>query len=116
MIPILASLLLALGLGIFAYPLLRRTTQEQAVRTRDELAGLQERYRNALADLQDADTDWEIGNLSEADYTTARTRHRRVAAEALRGMTTLSDERERIREELAREIASATSSNVPESV
>jgi hypothetical protein len=111
-IAILASALLAIGLAIFAYPLLRRTAPRQDGRGTGAVVDFQERYRNALADLQDAETDWQIGNLSPSDYELARDRHRRAAAEALRGITALADAREQIRAELAREVASATGSHV----
>jgi hypothetical protein len=111
---LLACALLALGLAIFGYPLLRRTGPRGQGRGTGQLVDLEERYRNALADLQDAEMDWQIGNLSPADYALARDRHRHAAAEALQAITVLTETRERVRAELAREIASATGSHLVE--
>jgi hypothetical protein len=108
MIPSLALLLMAIGLGIFAYPLLRRREREDLPTSPGAVTALNERYRNALADLQDAETDWQIGNLSAEDYETTRERHRLVAAQALQRLTSAAEERDRVRAELARELASAT--------
>ncbi len=114
MIPFLSVLLLIVGLTIFSYPLYRRRTPPEASAAPEALLELQERYRNALADLQDAETDWQIGNLSADDYARVRERHRRVAAEALRSIDTITDIRERVRAELEREIAAATSARLVE--
>ncbi len=114
MIPLLAVLLLVIGLVIFVYPIYRRGARPDTRATPETVTELEERYRNALADLQDAETDWQIGNLSAEDYAAVRERHRRVAAETLRSINAIADIRERAREELEREIAAATSAHVTE--
>lgn len=111
MIALLAFALLSIGLAIFGYPLLRRTSPTGRALRRDRLQQLTERYRNALADLQDAETDWQIGNLSPADYAAERERLRRAAAEALRGIATATEARERIRADLERAIAAVTATS-----
>jgi hypothetical protein len=93
---------------VFALPLIRQRQREEGREAGGGLVELHERYRNALADIQDAETDWQIGNLSEADFSAARDHHRRIAAEALREITAISEARERIRAELEHEIATAT--------
>jgi hypothetical protein len=112
LIPILAVLLIIVGLAIFVYPIYRRGARPEITPLPERLVALQERYRSTLADLQDTETDWQIGNLSQEDYTAARERHRRVAAETLRTMNTIADQRERVRAELEREIAAATSAQL----
>ncbi len=114
MTPVLAVLLLIIGLAIFVYPIYRRGAHPEAQALPERLVELQERYRNALADLQDTETDWQIGNLSEPDYAVARERNRRVAAETLRTISTIAVARDRVRAELEREIAAATSAQLAE--
>ncbi len=57
----------------------------------------EERYRGALADLQDLEMDWQLGNLSDDDYTALRETQRRRAAEALRQRDVREVERAHVR-------------------
>src|SRR5688572_6419725 len=66
------------------------------------LIELDERYRAALADLQDTEMDWEVGNLSEADYVALRERYRLRAAQTLREMDVRQALQEAVRTEVQR--------------
>jgi hypothetical protein len=111
---IAALVLISIALVIISRPLLSRHTAERVRSGPTGLAELEERYRNALADIQDAQNDWEIGNLSEEDYTQFREDGRRRAAAALRDLTVYADQRAQVRSEIEREIAAlSTASAAP---
>src|ERR1044071_4646644 len=102
----LAIVFTLIALAIVSQPLfLRRNTNRLAERDEPEL---QDRYRNAIADLQDAELDHEIGNLSTEEYEELRNRYRRRAADTLREIDQDRARREQYRAEIAREIAQRT--------
>jgi len=107
---IAAIVLVAIALGIISRPLLTRTTAGRSRAGVVVLPELEERYRSALADIQDAQNDWEIGNLSESDYARFRDDGRRRAAEALRDITGVAEQREQLRGNVARELAALRAS------
>jgi len=84
---IVALVLTAAALGVILAPALRRRATVASSGSAASLTEWQERYRSSLADLQDAEMDWQIGNLSDADYAVVREEQRRRAAEALRAVS-----------------------------
>ena len=84
---IVALVLTAAALGVILAPALRRRATVASSGSAASLTEWQERYRSSLADLQDAEMDWQIGNLSDADYAVVRAEQRRRAAEALRAVS-----------------------------
>ena len=84
---IVALVLTAAALGVILAPALRRRATVAGSGSAASLTEWQERYRSSLADLQDAEMDWQIGNLSDADYAVVRVEQRRRAAEALRAVS-----------------------------
>jgi len=102
---IAAIVLVAIGLAVISRPLFARSTRRRLEGVESRLAEVEERYRSALADIQDAQNDWEIGNLSEADYARFRYDGRRRAAEALREIAAFTERRAHIRREVERELA-----------
>lgn len=94
---IFALLLVVVALAATLYPL-RRSGRLRLPRREARVAELEERYRSALADLQDVELDRQVGNLIEADYAALRLRYRMRAAQVL---AELDAEREaRIRAEV----------------
>ena len=79
-----ALLLVAAALVAILYPLWSRVRPGSSRPSDGGLAVAEERYRSALADLQDTELDWENGSLSATDYSALRERYRRRAAETLR--------------------------------
>ena len=61
---------------------------------------IEEHYRSALADLQDTELDWQVGNLSEADYQRLRDHYRQRAAELLRELDQRASLRAAVVEEM----------------
>ncbi|MEA2641149.1 MAG: Photosynthesis system assembly factor [Chloroflexota bacterium] len=100
-----ALLLIAVVLSIMAQPLLIGRVPTRARSEPDDAREWDERYRAALADLQDAELDRELGNLSEGDYAAVRDHHRRRAALALQELDTRDAQRARVRAEIEREAA-----------
>ena len=100
-----ALLLTAVALSLMVHPLLAGRLPLRARSEADEAREWEERYRSALADLQDAELDLELGNLSEADYRVAYDQHRRRAAMALQELDTRDAQRARVRAEIEREAA-----------
>jgi hypothetical protein len=83
---IVALVLTAAALVVILAPVFRRRAAA-AGGSAASVTEWQERYRSSLADLQDAEMDWQIGNLSDADYALVRTEQRRRAAEALKAVS-----------------------------
>jgi hypothetical protein len=100
-----ALVLVCLSLFAIGYPLFSRRSGMIPSGETDSAAELEERYRSALADLQDLETDHEIGNLSEADYAELRDQHRLRAASALRAIDVQRIKHEELREQIQQEIA-----------
>ena len=103
MTTVLAIVFTAIALAIVSQPLFVRRGRSSTVELGE--AELQERYRNALADLQDAELDHEIGNLTNQEYDELRERYRLRAADALRQIDQDRARREQYRLDIAREIA-----------
>src|SRR3954452_20396443 len=103
MTTVLAIVFTAIALAIVSQPLFVRRSRSSTVELGE--AELQERYRNALADLQDAELDHEIGNLTNQEYEELRERYRLRAADSLRQIDQDRARREQYRLEIAREIA-----------
>ena len=83
-----ALVLVSVALCALLYPLLIRPRPGRSVSGEVDAAELQEQYRGALADLQDAQTDWEVGNISQDEYERLREGYRRRAAQLLRQIHT----------------------------
>ncbi|MPZ13650.1 MAG: hypothetical protein GEU73_04380 [Chloroflexi bacterium] len=105
MTTLLALILTALALAAIGYPLFARRGQTRLRSSGAALAEMEERYRSALADLQDLEADREIGNLSETDHGTLREQYRRRAAEVLREIDALHARETAVRVEFEREAA-----------
>lgn len=90
-----ALLLVLVALGATLYPL-RRAALTRAPRRTGRVRELEERYRAALADLQDIELDREVGNLAEPDYQTLRSRYRLRAAQMLAEIDAEVDARTRL--------------------
>ena len=71
----------------------------------------EQRYRGALADLQDLEMDRQLGNLSDDDYLAQREAQRRRAAEALRQMDLGEVERAQVRARIARDLTLSLASH-----
>lgn len=102
MTTVAALLLTIVAIAAVAYPLVQRSAAARLRGRGDDPNELEERYQSALADLQDVEADWEIGNLSLDDYTVLRDEHRLRAAETLRQIAAWQAQRERVRRELLR--------------
>lgn len=112
---VFAVLLVLVGLGVTLYPL-RRSVQRGAPTRAGRLRELDERYRSALADLQDVELDREIGNLVEPDYDALRSRYRVRAAQALAEIDAEVQARTRLQESLAKRAnGHAVAAEVPRS-
>jgi len=107
---LVALVLTVAALGVILTPVLRRRGLQVAGPSQTTLNEWRERYRSSLADLQDAELDWQIGNLSDADYAVVRDEQRRRAAEALREVTL----RETIAAEVRGEVGPQLSNGVAE--
>ncbi|MSQ23655.1 MAG: hypothetical protein EXR58_03750 [Chloroflexi bacterium] len=77
-----ALLLVLVALAVTLYPLARPVRRRLAQRI-GRVRELEERYRSALADLQDIEMDRQVGNLAEGDYEEMRERLRLRAAGVL---------------------------------
>jgi hypothetical protein len=95
---LVALLLTAGALAVILIPAFRRS-RLHAAGSETTLDAWRERYRSSLADLQDAELDWQIGNLADGDYAVIREEQRLRAAEALREVT--------LRETIAAELRAA---------
>jgi hypothetical protein len=102
---LVAIALVSIALAVISRPLLSRARSGRVGSSASVLVEIEERYRSALADIQDAQNDWEIGNLSEDDYTRFREDGRRRAAAALREISAYNQQREETRVAVEREIA-----------
>lgn len=101
MTTVVAALLTAAALGVILAPVLRRRRPTTAAGVAEtSLVAWRDRYRGSLADLQDAELDWEVGNLSDADYATVHDEQRQRAAEALRQITLRETILEQVRAEV----------------
>lgn len=98
-----AIVLTALVLGVVLQPVVAH--RRRRVLPSSGSAELEERYRSALADLQDVEMDWQVGNLAEADYGTLREQHRRRAAAILEELETHQQRRRQLREAIERELS-----------
>lgn len=96
--------LVALVLGFVLHPLVGRRALRTSSSSASRRAELDERYRSALADLQDADADHEVGNLSDSDFEALRARHRERAAVTLRELDEYRSLRAEVRTQVNREL------------
>jgi photosystem II stability/assembly factor-like uncharacterized protein len=96
---LLALCLIAAVLVVMLYPLYVRRPVAQVAEGLTPLE-LEEHYRSALADLQDTELDWQVGNLSEADYHRLRDHYRQRAAELLRELDLRASLRAAVVEEM----------------
>ena len=87
--------LVLVALGITLVPLSRSIGRRLPPRI-TRLRELEDRYRSALADLQDDEADRELGNLADVDYEALRSRHRLRAAGVLAEITSEMDARARL--------------------
>ncbi len=87
MTALVAIVLTAAALTVILLPTMRRRAVDHPLASRTALTEWQNRYRGSLADLQDAELDWQIGNLSDEDYEQVRADQRQRAAQALREAT-----------------------------
>ncbi len=100
MTTLVAALLTAAALGVILAPVLRRRRPKAAGVAETSRVAWLDRYRGSLADLQDAELDWQVGNLSDADYATVHDEQRQRAAEALRQITLRETILEQVRAEV----------------
>jgi len=84
---LVAIVLTAAALTVILLPSVRRRASTHSLASRAALSEWHDRYRSALADLQDAELDWQVGNLSNEDYAQVRAEQRQRAAQALREAT-----------------------------
>lgn len=105
MIPVVALFLIVGVLVVIVYPLYTRRSPIPRHLTGGSLLELDERYRAALADLQDTEMDWEVGNLAEADYLALRERYRLRAAQTLREIDVRQALQDAVRGEVRRAAA-----------
>ncbi|MBM2812281.1 MAG: hypothetical protein HW416_3040 [Chloroflexi bacterium] len=116
MTPLVALILVGVSLFVIAFPLWSRRSDLAVSGEIDSTAELEERYRSALADLQDLETDREVGNLSESDYAELHEQHRRRAAQTLRAIDVQrlrrDERRAQVEQEVARRVLGQTAASL----
>ena len=115
MTSLVALVLTTIALIVILTPVFRRRAGDDLVGSSATLREWQDRYRGSLADLQDAELDWQVGNFSDEDYQTVRAEQRRRAAEALREATIRENILAQVRSEIGLEPrgGAASGTNVP---
>lgn len=101
-----AIVLTALVLGLMLQPVVAH--RRRRVLPSSGSVELEERYRSALADLQDVEIDWQVGNLSEADYVALREQHRLRGAAVLVELDAYQERRRQLRETIERRLGAAS--------
>ncbi|MDP2726504.1 MAG: zinc ribbon domain-containing protein, partial [Dehalococcoidia bacterium] len=92
MIYVVAAIVAAAAFGLVAYPLFQRRELELAPEAVDlDLEDLHSRREAVYGAINELDFEYQLGNLSDADYQSLRNQYRQRAASVLKGIDELTE-------------------------